>query len=90
MSVQKSGFSKSALICRRLGKRVYETPGIVKKISAGAPKEVPLGCICIIFRALFFEHDAKIRQVASLRDSEKVIYGQALTREATCASKAKP
>ena len=58
------------LICRRLGKRVYETPRIAKKISAGAPKEVPLGCICMIsesrklayLRALFFEHDAEIRR----------------------------
>jgi hypothetical protein len=59
------------LICSKSGKRVYETPRTAKKISTGAPKEVPLGCIYLIWespfysaylRALFFEHDAEIEQ----------------------------
>jgi hypothetical protein len=30
--------------------------------------------------SIIFEHDTEIRQVASLRDSEKTIYGRALTK----------
>ncbi len=61
---EKSTLSLRVLICRRSGKRVYETPRTAKKISTG---------ICLIsesslrsayLRALFFEHDAEIRQVS--------------------------
>ena len=35
-----------------------------KKITTGAPQEMPLGCICLIFRGLFFEHNAACPVVA--------------------------
>ena len=37
---------------------------IAKKISAGAPKEVPLGCICMISESEFIPLEGVLKRVS--------------------------